>query len=144
MAAAVNPASPAVTPGMMRKGTLLAATPEDARIAALEPQYPLSGARERDETNRDVVLVGGRSAATLAGEFKPGLRARERQHTAINQRVVNDDVGLGEAGERVERQQPGIAGTGAGEPDMPRREHGGIGTRGHGGAAVVHGASPQP
>ena len=49
---------------------------------------------KRDETDGYVVLIGGRTAATLAREFEPRLRARERQHPAIHERVVNDDIGL--------------------------------------------------
>jgi hypothetical protein len=36
---------------------------------------------------------------------------------------MDDHVGLGEAGERVERQQAGIARSGAGQPDSTRRKH---------------------
>ena len=42
---------------------------------------------------------------------------------AIDQRVVDDHLGLLQAGERVERQQPGIARPGARKPDMAGREH---------------------
>src|SRR5262249_21679429 len=45
---------------------LLAATPEHARTAALEPQHALSLPREFDEAVRDVALLGGRTAAALA------------------------------------------------------------------------------
>src|SRR5262249_20191133 len=107
MAAAVSPASPAVTPGMIRNVTPaplsarclrrerhLAAPREPARISALEPQHALSLARELDEAVGDGALLGGRTAAALAREFEPRLGARERQHPAIHERVVNDDVGL--------------------------------------------------
>ena len=49
--------------------------------------------------------LGRRLAAALAGKFEPRLRPAERQHALIDQRVVHDDVGLREAGERIERQQ---------------------------------------
>ena len=52
-----------------------------------------------------------------------GLRTGERQHAIIDQGVVNDHIGLGKAGERVERQQTRIAGSGAGKPDMPRLQN---------------------
>src|SRR5262245_46141694 len=96
----------------------------------------MSGARKLDQTGGDVALLGGRPAAALAGEFESRLRSREREYATIDERIVNDDVGLREAGERSERQQPRVSGSGAGEPDMPRREHGGIGA--HGCASVVH------
>ena len=41
---------------------------------------------------------------------------------SIDQRVVHDDVGLGEPGQRIEREQARIARPGAGEPDMARLE----------------------
>ena len=48
--------------------------------------------------------------------------AGERQHARIDQRVVHDHVGLRQAGERIEREQAGIARPGAREPDVARRE----------------------
>jgi len=79
----------------------------------------MSGPRELDQTGGDVALLGGRSAAALAREFESRLRSREREYATIDERIVNDDVGLREAGERIERQQPRISGSGSGEPDMP-------------------------
>ena len=63
---------------------------------------------------------GQRPSFALAGEFKPRLRPGEGQHAMIDERVVHDDVGLGEARERIERQQPGISRASSGQPDMPR------------------------
>jgi hypothetical protein len=51
------------------------------------------------------------------------LPAGERQHARIDQRVVDDHLGLLQAGERVEREQAGIAWPGARKPDMARRKH---------------------
>ena len=102
---------------------LLAAAAEHERIAALEPQHAFAGARQRDQPLADVGLRRRRLAAALAGKFEPRLRAGERQDARVDQRVVHDHVGLREPGERVERQQAGIARPGAGEPDMARREH---------------------
>ena len=102
----------------------------------------MSGTRELDQTGGDVTLLGGRSAAALTREFEPRLRSREREHATIHERIVNNEVGLREAGERIKRQQPRISGSGSGEPDMPRREHGGIGAH-DGGASVIHRMCPQ-
>ena len=102
-----------------KRHRLLAAAAEHERIAALEPQHALARARQRDQALADIGLRRRRLAAALAGEFEPRLRAGERQHPLIDQRVMHDDVGLGEAGERVERQQAGIARPGAGQPDVP-------------------------
>ena len=107
----------------------LAAAAEYAGVAALEPQHAMAGARQLDETVRDIVLVGGRPAAAFACEFKPRLRPRQRQDAAIHERVVNDDVGLRKAGERIERQQARISRPRSREPDMPRREHRGVGAQ---------------
>ncbi len=76
--------------------------------------------RELDQTVRDVVLLGRRPSPALAGEFEPRMRPGEGQHAMIDERVVHDDVGLGEARERIERQQPGISRASSGQPDMPR------------------------
>ena len=40
-----------------------------------------------------------------------------------HKRVVHKRVGLGQRGQHVERQQAGIARTGAGQPDMAGLEH---------------------
>jgi hypothetical protein len=113
---------------MTRNGTpaaasVFAAAAEHERIAALEPQHALAGARQRDQALADIGLRRRRFAAALAGEFEPRLRPGQRQHPLVDQRVMHDHVGLGEAGERVERQEAGIARPGAGQPDGARREN---------------------
>ena len=129
--AAASAASPAVTPGMMRNGTPAAASAK----ASSPPRPNTNGSPPLSRSTRwparasstrrlrDVGLRRRRLAAALAGEFEPRLRSGERQHALVDQRVVHDDVGLREAGERIERQQAGIARSGAGQPDMPRLEH---------------------
>ena len=130
--AAASAASPAVTPGTIRNGT-----PAAASAAASSPPRantkgspPLSRStrspalRQRHQTPRNVVLHRRRPAAALAGKFEPRARVRERQHTRVDQGVVDDHIGLGEAGQRVEGQQPGIARPGAGKPDMAGFQHG--------------------
>jgi len=42
----------------------------------------------------------------------------EREHARIDQRVMHDDIGLGKAGERMQREQARIAWPRAGKPDM--------------------------
>src|SRR5208282_815501 len=97
---------------------LLAAASEYERIATLEPQHPLAGARQLHQAPADVALRRRWFAATLAGEFEPRLRIGERQYARIDKRIVHDYVGLLKAGERVERQQTWIAGPRAREPDV--------------------------
>ena len=102
---------------------------EYAGVAALEPQHAMAGARQLDQTVRDIVLVGRRPATALAREFEPRLCPRQCQDPAIHKRVVNDDIGLRKAGECIECQQARIAGPRSGEPDLPGREHGRIGAQ---------------
>src|SRR5208282_6721589 len=73
---------------------LLAAASEYERIATLEPQHPLAGARQLHQAPADVALRRRWFAATLAGEFEPRLRIGERQYARIDKRVVHDYVGL--------------------------------------------------
>ena len=72
----------------------------------------------------DVCLRRRRFAAALAGKFEGGAGMGERQHAGIDQRVMHDDIGLGEAGERVEREQARVARPGASKPYMPGLEPG--------------------
>src|SRR5262249_1365554 len=111
---------------------------EHARIAALEPQDALSRARELDEAVGDGALLGGRSAAALAREFEPRLRARARQHPADPERVVPPNARLWKAPARSKPQQPRISRSGAREPNMARREDWGIGAHGGGCAFFAH------
>ncbi len=130
MAAAASAAKPAVTPGMIRKGM-----PAAASVIASSPPRPNTkgspplsrntrspGARQRDQPLADIGLDRRRLAAALAGKFKPRLRAGQRQDAWIDQRVVHHDVGLRQAGQRIEREQARIARPGAGEPDVARLE----------------------
>ena len=73
-------------------------------------------AAQASSTRRWPILGFGRQqlAAALAGKFKPGLRTGKRQYSLVDQRVVHDDIGLGEARERIEREQ-------AGSPSRRRR-----------------------
>jgi len=101
----------------------LAATPEHERVAALETKDAFARTGKCDQPIGDVGLIGRRFAAAFAGKDKARLRPGEPQHARIDQRVVHDHVGLCHAGERIERQLAGIARSGAGEPDVPRRQH---------------------
>src|SRR5262249_50404032 len=111
IAAAVSPASPAVTPGMIRNGTpaALSASASSPPRPNTQGSPPLSrktrfparassmrrlGMSPRPAGGRPPALLGGRPPAALARESEPRLRARERQHAAIHERVVHDNVGL--------------------------------------------------
>ena len=121
---------------------LLAAAAEHEGIAALEPQHALPGARQRDQPLADIGLDRRRLAAALAGKFEPRLRSGQRQDALIDQRVVNDDVGLRQAGQRIEREQARIARPGAGEPDMARLEDRNAGALRRQGVPCRHDANP--
>jgi hypothetical protein len=41
----------------------------------------------------------------------------------IDERVVHDHIGLLQAGKRIEREQPGIARSRTGKPDVARFQH---------------------
>ncbi len=81
-------------------------------------KHALAFARERNEAAGDVGLRERGLAAAFAGEFQRRARPGKIEHAAVDQRVMDHHVGLGEPRHRMQRQQPGIAGAGAGEPDM--------------------------
>ncbi len=104
---------------------LLAPTPEDEGIAALQPEDAIARLRELDETKRDVALLGGRLAAALSRIFENGARPRKLQALGIDQRVVHDDIGFHQPLDCEHRQKARVAGPRADEPDtaaIHRRE----------------------
>ena len=144
--AADSAAIPAVMPGMMRKGM-----PASASAMASSPPRPnMQGSPPFSRSTRlfrrassikrleiSACCADGRPPR-LPAYSSSRLRARERQHALVDQRVMNDDIGLGEAGERVERQQTGIAGAGAGQPDMPRLQDWNAAAQGREGFDFIH------
>ena len=72
------------------------APPEDKRITALEAQHPLLLARKANDPRRDVGLAWRRPAAALAGIIERGSRPSEAQNPGVDERVINDDIGLPE------------------------------------------------
>ena len=132
--AADSAASPAVMPGMMRKGM-----PASASAMASSPPRPnMQGSPPFSRSTRlfwrassinrlemSACCADGRPPR-LPAYSSSRLRARERQHALADQRVVDDDVGLGQAGERVERQQPGSPGPAPASQTWPGSR---IGTR---------------
>ena len=77
----------------------------------------MSGARKHDETLTDIGLGWRGLAATFAGKFQPRLRASQGQHALIDQRIVHDNVGLLQTGERIESEEARIARPSASEPE---------------------------
>jgi hypothetical protein len=96
---------------------LLAAAPEDERIAPLQPQHPFACQRQLDQPQRDVALLRARLAAALARVFHLRIRTRPAKNAFIDQRVVDDHISLTQRVQRVQRHQPRIARPGADKPD---------------------------
>jgi hypothetical protein len=109
--------------GLGQSQSLLSTAAEHARIAALKAKHAMARARERNEAVRDARLRRRGLAAALPSKFEGGTGIGQRQHARIDEGVVDDDIGLGETGKRLEREQRGIAGACAGEPHLARFEH---------------------
>ena len=69
-------------------------------------------------------LRRARLAGALADRLEAGGRAGERQDLRRHQGVVQDHVGAGQRMRGVQREQAGVAGPGADQPDAARREFG--------------------
>ncbi len=101
---------------------LLAAAAEDEGIAALEAQHALPGARQADESLGNVRLLRRRLAAALPGIVERRARPRQLQNARVDQRIVDDGVGVLQRVQRQQRQQPRIARPRPHQPHRPRRE----------------------
>ena len=95
---------------------LLAAAAEDERIAALQPQHTPAIPGMADQPAGNIGLFRRRPSAAFAGVDKLGAGPREVEDARIDQRVINHHVGLAQPVERVQRQQPRIAGARARQP----------------------------
>ena len=96
---------------------LLAAPPEDERVAALEPDDTATEARMLEHDLVDALLRRGVTARFLADADARGVAAREREHLFRHEAVVQDDVRLLQRAQRIQRQQARIAGPGTDERD---------------------------
>ena len=92
--------------------------PEHQRIAGLETHDPASGGGESHHQIVDVVLPA-RGAVTLLADVD-ALRTRWRkcEHLRRNELIVQDDIGLLQRAQRLQRQQLRVAGTGTDEADV--------------------------
>ena len=103
--------------------------PASARASASSPPRPktqgsppfsrsaLAVARERDQSGRDVGLTRRWAAAALPGVIERRPRTRQRQDARVDERVIDDGVGLFQRMQRQHRQQAGVARPGADQPD---------------------------
>ena len=135
MPASAAAARPEVRPGMMRKrmpaSASAAASSQPRPNTKGSPPFSRSTRRPSagalDQHLVDVALVRRRPAAALAGR-RSARRPRARaQHARIDQRVVHDVVGRPQRMQRQHGEQARIAGAGARQPDLARREVGQIG-----------------
>jgi hypothetical protein len=99
---------------------LLAAAPEDERIAALEPQHALALFGQRHQHLADFLLRHGMVGAALADIDALGLAADEIEDVVADQPVVEHDIGLLHEPLGAEGEQIGIARPGADEIDLAR------------------------
>ena len=108
------------TPGTISKGNfrrrqrlgLLAAAPEDVRVAALEPDDAFARARPGDEQRGDFLLRHGH---VFAARNQFGGRRREAEQFGIGERVIDHHVGAAEQFRAAQREQPRVARPGADE-----------------------------
>jgi hypothetical protein len=84
---------------------LLAATPEDEGIAALEPQHTLALAGEAHQQLVDVLLRQGVPAALLADVDHLGVAPHQFQHPRRDQAVVEHHIRLLHQAQGTEGQQ---------------------------------------
>ncbi len=102
--------------------SLLAATPEDERIAALEAQDALPLASKCHQALADVALKRRRLAAALSCVFEADALARQGKNSGVDEGVIDDDIRRREPIEGMNRQEPRVARPGAHEPHRTRGE----------------------
>ena len=100
----------------------LATATEHERVAALEAQYPLSRSCEFHQRQRYVALLGRRFATTLACIAELCARLGKFQDLVIDERVINDDIGLAQSMGGMQRQEARITRTRTDQPDPARQE----------------------
>ena len=93
----------------------LAATPENERIATLEPHDQMPGLRLFNEDGIDLFLRHRMAAALLGDRNHPRGGIGQPQHCRIDQPVMHDNISAGERIRRLKRQKARIAGSGSDE-----------------------------
>src|SRR5205085_10449453 len=96
-------------------------SPEDPGIPALEADDASMPARGVDDHPVDVPLPRARAAGRLSDVDDLGARPYLVEHRPGNEAIVNHGVGLAQPAERLQRDELGIAGTGAHEGDERTR-----------------------
>ena len=107
-------------PRLAARRRLLAATPEDERIATLEPDDGAPAPRMIHEHRVDLGLRVGRVSGTLARVDQLGARASLTEQLGARQAVVHDHVGAAEQVQAPRGDEAGVAGTATHEVHRPR------------------------
>jgi hypothetical protein len=101
-----------------------AAPPENEGVAALEAHHVLPVQRLAHQQGVDLVLRHGVARAALGHGDQLGCRMGHGQDRRIDKPVMDDDPRLHDQPRGAQRQQVGIAGTGADQPDLAQRASG--------------------
>ena len=103
---------------LLCKLKLLAGPSEDHGFAAFQPNdsQALPGATLNPIVDEDLGRAG--LACALADTNQRGIGMREVEDVAVDQAVVEHELGLGQHFGPFQRQQVGIAGTGANQPKV--------------------------
>ena len=103
----------------------LAPAAEDKWIAAFESHDGFPFAREPHEDGLDIALGAAEAAAFFADEDFFGMVGGQRQNRGRDQIIIDHRVGLADEPMGFEREQLGVAWTGADESDTTGRIKGG-------------------
>jgi hypothetical protein len=106
--------------GARQRQRLLAAAAEHERVAALEPHHLQPAARVLDQQAVQHLLLDRRPTGPLA-DVEPARARRQLPHLLRGQRVVEDEVGLGQPPRPAHREQIRVAGAGAHQGDAAAR-----------------------
>ena len=103
---------------LLRKLKLLAGPSEDHGVAAFQPNdsKALPGATLNPIVDEDLWRAG--LACALADTNQRGIGMRVAEDVAVDQAVVEHELGLGQDFGPFQRQQVGVAGTGANQPQV--------------------------
>ncbi len=103
--------------GLGQGERLLAAAPEDERVAALEPHHAAAAAGGADEQRVDRFLGGAAPPGALSDRDLHRPR-RQLERRGVHEGVVEDQVRLGEAARRAQRQQVRVSRSRADQGDV--------------------------
>ncbi|OGQ20623.1 MAG: hypothetical protein A2138_05990 [Deltaproteobacteria bacterium RBG_16_71_12] len=98
---------------LLQEERLLAASPEHERVAALEPHDGVLPQGCGKNARVDVILARAWLARLFADVAQLGMRRRQLEQLRAHQRVVEDDVGVGEHARGLDGEQLRIAGAGS-------------------------------